>query len=106
MADELAALDRQIADAQDVHAAAPDLRAMCERFAHTSVTTIVDALVAQGNDAALRDLVLSLVESATIAERVPQKRARWARASVVWNADVRTLIDAGLCTLAPGAGLV
>jgi hypothetical protein len=61
----------------------------------------VRGLAAQGDEAALRDLVTVLVARARIVSRVPQNKSRRLRAAVEWTPRMQLLLDAGLLTLGP-----
>jgi hypothetical protein len=78
-----------------------DLRLLHEQFARTDLASIVDKLVEQGDELALRDLALALVESAVVVERLPERRSTWLRVAVTWSADIRALLDADQIELAP-----
>jgi hypothetical protein len=83
---------------------ARDLQTVHHELAHIMLGEVVQELAATGDAVALRALVLKLVESAKVVDRVPDVRSRWLRVEVTWTREVQLLIDAGLLTLAPDAG--
>jgi DNA invertase Pin-like site-specific DNA recombinase len=81
--------------------ALPRLRKLHERLTRTEIGSLIDQFLARGDSAGLRDLIVELVESATLVERVPQMRSRWLRFEVNWTEEVGLLVRAGLLTFAP-----
>lgn len=81
------------ADAQDLHA----------RLAALELPALVEAHRAAGRAGELRPLLLELIASARIVERLPAARSRWLRAEVTWAPVVQALLDAGSLALAPPA---
>jgi DNA invertase Pin-like site-specific DNA recombinase len=94
-------IEAQLATTGQRAAALPDLKSLHERLARTEIGSVVDALVAHGDDEGLRDLVLALVASASLVERVPTYHPTWGRMAVTWSPDVQTLLDARLLRLDP-----
>jgi len=75
-------------------------RALYDRLQQLDLVTLIDALTAAHDTAALRDLLGGFIQSATISERVRDGRGTtWARAAVTWTADAQALLDAGLLVL-------
>jgi hypothetical protein len=94
-------LETELAE-QDSHAThIPTLREIHARLTQAEIPALIDNLVAQHDQAGLRELVLSLVTSARLVTRWPERIPAWARAEVTWAADVQTLLDAGLLRLGP-----
>jgi DNA invertase Pin-like site-specific DNA recombinase len=92
-------LEAQLAELSVPGRSMATLRDLHEKLTRTELVQIVDDLVAQGDEAGLRDVILELVESACVTERRPAFRCTWARLDVTWVPDVRTLLDAGLLWL-------
>ncbi len=101
LAAEIARLQQALAALPDAGPSMLDLQAAHARFLQMDVPTVMDTLAAQGDEAALRDLLLGLVTSATIVERQPAQKSKWLRARVQWSLDVRALLDAGQADLLP-----
>jgi hypothetical protein len=98
---EITDLEHQLAVLQDAAKETPRLRRLHEKLTRTSVGGLVDTLVAQDDPAGLRDLIVTLVDHATVVERYPSTRSWWMRCQVTWSADVYKLLQAGLLTLGP-----
>lgn len=90
----------QLADAAVSEADAHDLH---DRLATLELPALVEAHRAAGRAGELRPLLLDLIASARIVERLPAGRARWLRAEVAWSPVVQGLLDAGSLALAPPA---
>ena len=101
LSDRIAACEAAIAALPAATATALDLATLHAQFTRVSVGAQAGALAAAGNLTMLRELVLALVESARVTDRVPDIRSTWVRVEVTWTKNVRTLLDAGLLILAP-----
>ncbi len=101
ISERIAALEAQLAALPAPAVSVPDLKTLHEELTRTDLATLIDELAAQGDEEALRDLVLPLVASAKVVERVPEVKSKWLRAEVTWTDDVRMLLDAGLLALGP-----
>lgn len=82
----------------DVSAAADRLKDLHARIAQVACSRSIDP---QGTSTTLRQLLLDLVASARIVDRVPEHRPRWLRAGAIWQPDVQVLLDAGVLWLDP-----
>jgi len=80
------------------------IRTLCAlhgQLTATESSTRIDTFLAQGDNVGLRALVLDLVASARIVERLPERQPKWLQAEVTWKPDVQLLLDAGLLHLTP-----
>lgn len=77
------------------------LRALHRQLTATEISTRIDTFLARGDGVGLRALVLDLVMSACIVERLPERQPKWLRAEVTWKPDVQLLLDAGLLQITP-----
>jgi len=77
------------------------LRELHGRLTATEMSTRIDTFLTWGDGVGLRALVLDLVASARIIERLPERQPKWLRAEVTWTPDVQVLLDTGLLQLAP-----
>jgi DNA invertase Pin-like site-specific DNA recombinase len=93
------ALEAQLSTATQRAALLPDLKKLHEQLTRTEIATVADTFSAQSDLEGLRALVLALVASARLVERVPDYHPRWGRMEVTWTPDVQTLLDAGLLRL-------
>jgi DNA invertase Pin-like site-specific DNA recombinase len=94
------ALELQVAELGHRAAQVPDLRELHARLTHAEIPTIVAALARADDTEGLRDLLQSLIVSASVVERRPESHPTWLRVQVVWQPDVTVLLDAGLLRLA------
>ena len=101
LSDDIVACEAAIAALPAETATVLDLKTMHEQFMRTSIADQVAALVAANNDAMLREVLLALVESAKVVERVPEQRSTWARVDITWSKEVQMLIQADLLRLGP-----
>jgi site-specific DNA recombinase len=101
LADKVLGLERQLAALPETAPSVLDAKTLHEAFSTVHLAGLVDQLATEGMETELRDLVLKLVASATIIERIPATRSKWLRAAVVWSEPVQALIDAGQVTLSP-----
>jgi hypothetical protein len=81
--------------------ALPRLRALHERLTTREIGSQIDEHLARGNTVGLRDLLVDLVQSATLVERYPDVRSRWLRFEVTWTEEVGLLARAGLLSFGP-----
>ncbi len=49
----------------------------------------------------LQEVVVGLVESARVVDRVPENKSTWLRVAVTWVPEIQALLDAGLVRLEP-----
>jgi hypothetical protein len=94
-------LEQQQAQLAHDAKALPRLRALHERLTRTEIGTLIDQFVARGDRVGLRDLLVALVESATLVKRQPEVRSLWLRFEVNWSDDVALLARAGLLQFGP-----
>ncbi|HZS90654.1 MAG TPA: recombinase family protein [Chloroflexota bacterium] len=98
----IAAIKAELAAVPESTVKALDLKRFHEQVLSTDIPTLVDKLAENGDEVDLRELIGLLVESATIVERVPPKRGKWARAAVTWAPNVQALLSAKPPLLALG----
>jgi hypothetical protein len=98
---EIRELEAKLASANQQAARLPVLKQLHADLSRQDFGAVIDALEAQGDTVALRELVLKLVKSAVVAERYPVQSSRWLRVSVTWSDNVQSLIDLRLVALDP-----
>jgi hypothetical protein len=97
----ITALEAQIATVPAPAVSMPSLRTLHEQLRKADLATVIDQLAAQGDEVGLRDLLLLLVNKATVLDRVPANKSKWLKVEVRWTQDVELLLKASLLTLAP-----
>jgi hypothetical protein len=95
------ALEAQLAAIPKPAVSLPDLKSLHDRLTRTQVAELVDSLEAAGDEAGLRELLVALLASAYVVDRLPATKSKWVRVAVTWDADVRMLLDAGLLEIGP-----
>jgi len=98
----IAGLEGQIAQAEAVRAPMADLRALHAAILGADMAAALARVDPAHNPpqyAAVRALVLRLVESAVVVERRPTSHARWLRVDVQWTPPMQTLMEAHQITL-------
>ncbi len=101
LSDRVLEAERQLAALPPSPPSVLDAKQLHAEFSRIDLATVIDGLVQENMEAELRSLVLKLVKSATITERIPATRSTWLRAEVEWNEPVQALIDAGQIELGP-----
>jgi Recombinase zinc beta ribbon domain len=92
-------LESQLHETSERATTLPDLRQLHERLTRIELATLVDDLLAQGDEDGLRELVLDVVQAARVVERWPKRRTTWVRVDVTWTPRVQELLKAGLLRL-------
>jgi hypothetical protein len=101
VAQRIARLKAEAASLPDEAVRALDLKRTHDVVMQTDIPALVERLSQNDDVAGLRELLRLLVASATITERRPDKRTRWARATVEWTPNVQALLMEGALALAP-----
>jgi hypothetical protein len=91
----------ELARVPDETLKALDLKALHDQVMRTDIPALVERFVETGDTTGLRQLLGLLVVSATITERHPARRTRWARATVTWTPNVDALRERGWLVLGP-----
>jgi hypothetical protein len=104
--DDIRALEAHLAELPDEGIDPVKLEDVHTRLAQADVADVIATAWADGDVAALRELLQATVQEARIVERRPigtgtDRRSRWMRAEVTWTRDVALLLDRGLLTLGP-----
>jgi hypothetical protein len=78
---------------------ADTLLALHRRLVQLDLGREIEQAVQAQNWLLLREFCQTVVQSATVVERRPQKKARWLRMEVEWVPEVRDLLAHGLLAL-------
>jgi len=74
---------------------------MHRRMRDEPLAPAIAEAVALGAWPLLREVVVGLVESARVVDRVPENKSTWLRVEVTWVPEIQALLDAGLLRLEP-----
>ena len=67
------------------------------------IPDLIKGFQARDDPAGLRAIVMALVKSAQIVERLPERQPKWLRASVIWKPLVQAALASGALHLEPPA---
>jgi site-specific DNA recombinase len=103
LSDAVIAIEQQLAALPASPPSVLDAKQLHEECSKLNLSELIDGLVAEDLEAELREVLLRLVQSATIVQRLPAIRSTWLRAEVVWTPAVQALLTSGQIELLPDA---